>query len=51
VIPQIAAAGILGLLMTHLLGMTRCARWCWGVSCVAAVMTLIVNDVDERGVA
>ena len=51
VIPQIVAAGILGLLMSALLGYDPMrAVVLGGISlAVAAVMTLIVYDVDERG--
>ncbi len=50
VIPQIAAAGILGVLMTHVLGSDPMgAIVMGGVSLgVAGVFTLFVHDVDER---
>ena len=51
VIPQIAAAGILGILMTHVLGNDPMrAIVLGGISLgVAALATLLVNDVDEGG--
>ena len=51
VIPQIVAAGILGLMMKHLLGNDAMnAILLGGISLiVAAFATLLVRDVDEAG--
>jgi maltose/moltooligosaccharide transporter len=51
VIPQIAAAGILGVLMSHVLGNDPMrAIVLGGISLgVAALATIIVNDLDEGG--
>jgi maltose/moltooligosaccharide transporter len=50
VIPQIAAAGVLGLLMKHLLGNDAMnAILLGGTSMIiAAVVTIMVQDVDEQ---
>jgi maltose/moltooligosaccharide transporter len=52
VIPQIAAAGILGVLMKHLLGndAMNAILLGGGSMVVAAVVTLIVRDIDEQSV-